>query len=194
MGCFSFYGSKSMVTGEGGMLTTDSREFANTATAVRNHGESRLYQSSMLGHNYRMPELEAAIGSVQLRKLPKLLEARARNANVLTEALSSLDEFQLPSEPDDRKHGWYVYTLRLRGANAAKRNGVVRRIRERRVDCQVFYPRPIHLQPYYRNMFGSFRLPKTETAARQVLSLPVHPALGENELKRIVDAVKSATE
>jgi len=191
MGCFSFYGSKSMVTGEGGMLTTDTRELADIAVTVRNHGENRMYQSSMLGHNYRMPELEAAIGYVQLRKLPKFLEDRARNAKVLTEALSSLDEVQLPSEPDDGRHGWYVYTLRLRGANAAKRNRVVRRIRERRIDCQVYYPRPVHLQPYYRKAFGSLKLPKTETATRQVFSLPVHPALGENELKRIADAVKS---
>jgi dTDP-4-amino-4,6-dideoxygalactose transaminase len=191
MGCFSFYGSKSMITGEGGMLTTDSLEFTDLAKTIRNHGENRIYQSAMLGHNYRMPELEAAIGSVQLRKLPKFLEDRARNAKALTESLSSLDELQLPSEPDGRRHGWYVYTLRLRGANAAKRNSVVRRIRERRVDCQVYYPRPVHLQPYYRKMAGNLKLPKTETASRQVFSLPIHPALGENELKRIVDAVKS---
>jgi len=194
MGCFSFYGSKSMVTGEGGMLTTDNREFADLAATIRNHGESRLYQSSMLGHNYRMPELEAAIGYVQLRKLPKFLEERDRNAKALTEELSSLDAFQLPPEPEGRKPGWYVYTLRLRGANAAKRNRVVRRIRERRVDCQVYYPRPVHLQPYYRKMFGSVRLPKTETAARQVFSLPIHPAVRKNELKRIVEAVKSVVE
>jgi len=191
MGCFSFYGSKNMVTGEGGMLTTNSLEFTDVAKTLRNHGENRLYQSSMLGHNYRMPELEAAIGNVQLKKLPKFLEDRARNAKVLTEALSSLDELQIPSEPEGHKHGWYVYTLRLRGANAAKRNSVVRRIRERRVDCQVYYPRPVHQQPYYRKMVGSLKLPRTETAARQVFSLPIHPALGENELRRIVDTVKS---
>jgi len=191
VGCFSFYGSKNMVTGEGGMLTTNSLESADVARTIRNHGENRLYQSSMLGHNYRMPELEAAIGNVQLKKLPKFLEDRARNAKALTEALSSFDEVQLPSEPEGYRHGWYVYTLRLRGANAAKRNSTVRRIRERRVDCQVYYPRPVHLQPYYRKMVGDFKLPKTETAARQVFSLPIHPALGENELRRIADAVKS---
>lgn len=192
IGCFSFYGSKNMVTGEGGMITTDNRELADTANIVRNHGENRLYQSSMLGHNYRMPELEAAIGYVQLKKLPKFLEYRTKNAKALTEALVSVGDLQLPSEPSDRRHGWYVYTVRLRGANAAKRNRIVRRIRERRIDCQIYYPRPVHLQPYYQRMFGSLKLPKTETAARQVFSLPIHPALGENELRRIVDAVKAA--
>jgi perosamine synthetase len=192
IGCFSFYGSKNMVTGEGGMITTDNRELADTANIVRNHGENRLYQSSMLGHNYRMPELEAAIGYVQLKKLPKFLEYRTKNAKALTEALVSVGDLQLPSEPSDRRHGWYVYTVRLRGANAAKRNRIVRRIRERRIDCQIYYPRPVHLQPYYQRMFGSLKLPKTETAARQVFSLPIHPALSANELRRIVDAVKAA--
>lgn len=192
IGCFSFYGSKNMVTGEGGMLTTDSREIADIASTVRNHGENRLYQSSMLGHNYRMPELEAAIGYVQLKKLPKFLEERAKNAKILTEALSSVNEIQLPLETRNYKQGWYVYTVRLRGTNSAKRDSVVRRIREHRVDCQIYYPRPVHLQPYYRKTFGSLKLPKTETAARQVFSLPIHPALSENELKRIVDSVKSA--
>lgn len=192
IGCFSFYGSKNMVTGEGGMLTTDSREIADIASTVRNHGENRLYQSSMLGHNYRMPELEAAIGYVQLKKLPKFLEERTKNAKILTEALSSVNEIQLPLETRNYKQGWYVYTVRLRGTNSAKRDSVVRRIREHRVDCQIYYPRPVHLQPYYRKAFGSLKLPKTETATRQVFSLPIHPALSENELKRIVDSVKSA--
>jgi len=191
IGCFSFYGSKSMVTGEGGMLTTNDREFAEAAMMIRNHGENRLYQSTMLGHNYRMPELEAAIGYVQLGKLPKFLEARKKNATILTEALSTMDILQLPSEPDGYKHAWYVYTIRLRGANSARRDNIVRRIRERRVDCQVYYPRPIHLQPYYKQISGGDRLPKTEMAARQVFSLPVHPALRENDLKRITESVKA---
>lgn len=192
MGCFSFYGSKSMVTGEGGMLTTDSLELADTARAVRNHGENQLYQSSMLGHNYRMPELEAAIGNVQLKKLPQFLETRALNAKALSSSLSSIEELQLPVEPEGRRHGWYVYTVRLRGSNAAKRNIVVRRIREHRVDCQVYYPRPVHLQPYYRKLTGSVKLPRTETVARQVFSVPVHPAVGQGGLKRIEEAVRSA--
>ncbi len=192
IGCFSFYGSKSMVTGEGGMVTTNSREFADAAATVRNHGESSLYQTSMLGHNYRMPELEAAIGYVQLKKLPKFLEERSKNADFLRENFSLSDDLQLPFEPSSSRHGWYVYTVRLKGANSARRNGVVIRIRERRVDCQIYYPRPVHKQTYYRKKFDSIKLPKTETAARQVFSLPIHPSLGTNELKRIVNAVKSA--
>jgi len=80
MACFSFYGSKNMVTGEGGMVTTNNEEYDEKIRLVRNHGEERAYQSIMIGHNYRMPELEAAIGLVQLHKLPKILENRKKNA------------------------------------------------------------------------------------------------------------------
>jgi perosamine synthetase len=96
--------------------------------------------------------------------------------------------------PPEEESAWYVFTLRLKGANAAKRNKVVTRIRERRVDAQVYYPKPIHKMPFYQTGFGHTRLPKTETAARQVISLPVHPSLSEHEIKRVVSAVTSAVQ
>ncbi len=193
MACFSFYGSKNMVTGEGGVVTTNDRELADTARSIRNHGESKAYQSDMLGHNYRMPEMEAAIGNVQLGKLPSFLEARSEHAAILSEAFNTKLGLQLPVQPNGYKHGWYVYTVRLKGSNAAKRDKVVRQIREKRVDSQVYYPKPIHLQPYYK-VYGSGQLTNTETAARQVFSLPVHPNLNGSGLNRIVSAVESALE
>jgi dTDP-4-amino-4,6-dideoxygalactose transaminase len=140
-----------------------------------------------------MPEMEAAIGCVQLGKLPSFLEARSRHAASLSEAFRARPELQLPVQPEGYKHAWYVYTVRLKGSNAAKRDKVVRQIREKRVDCQVYYPKPIHLQPFYK-AFCSDQLMNTETAARQVFSLPVHPSLSENDLSRIVNAVEAALE
>jgi perosamine synthetase len=192
MGCFSFYGGKNMMTGEGGMITTNSRAFFDALRAIRNHGESREYESVMLGHNYRMPEIEAAIGLVQLSKLPKFLEARRNNAKILLDMLDDVDGLQLPIVPSGYEHSWYVFTVRLLGANASKRNNVLDKIRGRHVDARVYYPKPIHLFPYYQKRFGSFRLPKSETAARQVFSLPVHPGLNEKDLERVANAVKAA--
>ncbi|MFH0897365.1 MAG: DegT/DnrJ/EryC1/StrS family aminotransferase [Candidatus Bathyarchaeota archaeon] len=192
MGCFSFYGSKNMTTGEGGMVTTNSRSYSNALRAIRNHGETKEYQSSMIGHNYRMPEIEAAIGLVQLSKLPKFLEYRRRNAKTLFELLEGVAGLQLPALPYGSEHSWYVFTLRLLGANASKRNRVVEKIRRKHVDARVYYPKPIHMFPYYQKRFGSYDLPKTETAARQVFSLPVHQGLSENDLHRIADAVKTS--
>ena len=192
MACFSFYGSKNMTTGEGGMVTTDNPEYADAIRLIRNHGETKEYQSVMIGHNYRMPEIAAAIGLPQLLKLPKFLEARRRNAGVLLDMLSDVKELQMPIVTEGFGHAWYVFTVRLKGANAAERNTVVRRIRERFVDSKVYYPKPIHLLPYYREHFGSVRLPKTETAAKQVFSLPVHPGVRENEINHIVNVVKNS--
>lgn len=192
LACFSFYGSKNITTGEGGMVTTDNRRYMETLRALRSHGEDRPNQSVMLGSNYRMPEIEAAIGLAQLSKLPIFLEARRRNAAILSEGLAGIKGLQLPHEPDGYTHSWNVFTLRLRGANAAKRNKMVSRLRERRVGAQVYYPRPIHLMPYYRRLYGRVRLARTETASRQVFSLPVHPALKDRELDLIVKAVRDA--
>jgi dTDP-4-amino-4,6-dideoxygalactose transaminase len=146
----------------------------------------------MLGHNYRMPEMEAALGAVQLMKLPEFVESRRRNAAYLMEKLKSVDPLQLPTVPATCVHAWYVFTVRMKGANAARRNKAVNKIRARRVDAQIYYPRPIHRQDYYRSNFRPGKLPTTEKTARQVFSLPVHPGLAERELKRIVHAVKAA--
>ena len=192
MGCFSFYGGKNMTTGEGGMVTTNSREFYDALRTIRNHGESEEYQSTMIGHNYRMPEIEAAIGLVQLSKLPRFLELRRKNARALLEMLGGVKGLQLPVTPSGHEPSWYVFTLRLLRTNASKRNMVLRKIQRKHVDARVYYPKPIHQFTYYQKQFGSFKLPKTETAARQVLSLPVHPGLTESNLEQIVSAVETS--
>jgi dTDP-4-amino-4,6-dideoxygalactose transaminase len=174
------------------MITTNQRDLAESLSIVRNHGESTYYQSISLGHNYRMPELEAALGYVQLQKLPQFLEARRKNAQHLQSELSNISQLQLPKVPEMYNSAWYVYTIRVTGANAAKRNKIVNRIRERRIDAQVYYPRPIHLMTFYRTRYGPTQLPRTETAARQVISLPVHPGLSADDLHRISAAVKAA--
>ena len=192
MACFSFYGSKNMVTGEGGMVSTKIKEYADKIRLIRSHGEVSEYQSTMIGHNYRMPELEAAIGLVQLRKLPKILEIRNRNAEAISEGLSDIEELQLPFVPEGFRHAWYVFTVRLKNANAAERSKVIERIREDQVGTEVYYSKPIHLLPHYRKCFGSFKLPETEAAAGQVFSLPTHPSLSEKDLTRIMKAVRAS--
>jgi len=189
MACWSFYASKNMTTGEGGMITTNSSEFAERLRSIRMHGEKESYVSSMLGHNYRMPEIEAAIGYVQLQKLPKFLEKRRRNTELLTERLRDIKELTLPNEPKNYKHGWYLYTVRLLGAKATMRNEIVGRLKKQGVGAEVYYRTPIHLMPYYRK-FGEYSLPETERAAEQVFSLPVHPGVTLEDIDYIVESVK----
>ncbi len=186
--CWSFYGSKNMTTGEGGMLTTDSDEIAEKVRCMRSHGEKKEYQSVMIGHNYRMPEIEAAIGYTQLRKLPKFVEKRQSNAKHLTERLAKINRLQLPTEPPDYKHSWYLYTVRPKEADRIERDRVVDGLRKRAIGAAVYYPAPIHLMPYYRR-FGKCRLPETEKASQQVFSLPVHPGVTLEEIAYIADSV-----
>ena len=189
MACWSFYATKNMTTGEGGMVTTSRDEYAEKLRCIRMHGEKEGYKSIMVGHNYRMPEIEAAIGCVQLRKLSGFLEKRRRNATLLTERLGGIRRLELPKEPPDRKHSWYLYTVRLRDADAKVRDAVVDELRKRYVGATVYYHTPIHLMPYYRQ-FGEQHLPETERAAQQVFSLPVHPGLTLEQIDYIASSVK----
>lgn len=187
--CWSFYASKNMTTGEGGMVTTNNDEIAEKLRSIRSHGEKESYRSFMIGHNYRMPEIEAAIGCAQLIKLPGFLEKRRRNAEALTEKLSDTKRLHLPFEPRDCRHSWYLYTVRLKDAHVAERDKLVDGLQKRGVGAAVYYHTPIHLMPYYRQ-FGEYYLPETEKAAQQVLSLPVHPGVTLREINYIANCVK----
>jgi len=187
--CFSFHATKNMTTGEGGMVTTNNAEYANTLRLLRNHGG---YKSKIIGHNYRMPEIEAAIGCVQLAKLPKFLEARKKNAATLSHRLQEMSQFKLPVEPAGYKHGWNIYTIRLRRSTAGSRNRLVKKLREKKIEAEVYYSIPIHFMPVYKEKYYGKRerLPVTETACRQVFSLPIHPAVSESDLEYITTAVR----
>jgi len=189
MACWSFYATKNMTTGEGGMVTTNDDDYAEKLRCIRSHGEKEEYRSLMIGYNYRMPEIEAAIGYAQLRKLPEFLRKRRENARLLTESLTETKRLQLPTEPRNYKHSWYLYTVRLRNADAATRNQVVDELRKRGIGAAVYYPTPIHLMPYYRQ-FGEYSIPETERAAQQVFSLPVHPGVTLREINYIGDSVR----
>ena len=192
--CFSFYPGKNMTTGEGGMITTSDDDLAEQLKRIRTHGEERPYWVARQGHNYRMPEMAAAIGAVQLRRLPGFLQDRRKNAEYLTEKLGVLGKLVMPKEPAGRRHAWYLFTARLRVANAGKRNKLVEKLRSKNIGCSVYYESPVHMFPYYRDLQSTRRspLPETERACRQVFSLPVHPMLKQTELQYVTDSVKRA--
>jgi dTDP-4-amino-4,6-dideoxygalactose transaminase len=191
--CWSFYASKNMTTGEGGMLTTNNDEIAEKARLIRTHGEKKKYTSIMLGHNYHMTEIQAAIGLVQLKKLPGFVAKRRRNAGRLSEKLRKVKSLQLPAEPKGYKHSWYLYTVRLKNAKENRRNKIIERLREQGVASEAYYATPIHLMPYYRK-FGKHRLPETEKAAKQVFSLPVHPGVTPKKIDFIAKTVQHLLE
>lgn len=192
--CFSFYASKNVTTGEGGMITTDDDDLVEALRMIRTHGESKPYWVERLGHNYRMTEMQAAMGIVQLQKLPKNLEKRRENAAILTEKLRRTKKLMLPFETENRRHAWHLYTVRVKGANRGKRNKIIEYLRSKRVSADVYYPTPVHLLPYYRRVFGFKKgmLPNAEKASSQVISLPVHPRLTPEDLDSIAKTLKKS--
>jgi perosamine synthetase len=186
---FSFYPTKNMTTGEGGMVTTASPEIAAEVKRLRQHGASKRYEHDVLGYNYRLTDIAAAVGRAQLRKLDSLNAARRRNAQALTRGLARTPGVTTPVERRGVTHAYHQYTLRI----ARDREGVRRRLSEMGVDTAVHYPIPVHRQPLYARLgYAGQSFPVAEQAAREVLSLPVHPGLTEGELARIVDAVRKA--
>ncbi|HUK75077.1 MAG TPA: DegT/DnrJ/EryC1/StrS family aminotransferase [Nitrososphaerales archaeon] len=192
-GCFSLYATKVITSGEGGAITTDDDEFADRARLVRNHGMRGGYDTSVLGFNYRMPEVLAAIASVQMDRLEGYVEARRRNARALGEGISSLKGVRLAQLAPDRKHVWYLYTVLL----AKGRDEVMKRLRDAGVGAAVYWETPVNRMPLYKKLgYGTLKLPKAYRAAAGVLSLPVHPGVTQEEINMIAEqfvrAVKSA--
>ncbi|MCW4010898.1 MAG: DegT/DnrJ/EryC1/StrS family aminotransferase [Candidatus Bathyarchaeota archaeon] len=179
--CWSLYASKNMTTGEGGVVTTNDDKVAELTRMMRTHGEKAKYASEMLGCNYRMSEMQAAIGVVQLEKLPLFVEKRTQNAQRLTEVLSKSDKLCLPVEPAGGNHSWYLYTVRLCNGTEAERNRLLDELHKKGIGAEAYYVNPVHRMPYYRS-FGARELPETEKAAQQVFSLPIHPGVTKEQV------------
>ena len=191
--CWSFYGSKNMTTGEGGMITTNDAKIAELPRYIRSHGERVKYKSLMLGYNYHLTEIQAAIGIAQLKKLLKFVVKRRENAKRLTNILRKTKKLHLPTEPNGFKCSYYLYTVRLKNANSAKRDRLVEKLKQKGIGAFVCYVNPIHLMPYYRK-FRKHRLPATEKVAKEVFSLPVHPGVTTEQIdfigKTVLELVK----
>jgi dTDP-4-amino-4,6-dideoxygalactose transaminase len=182
---FSFYPTKNMTTGEGGMVVTDREDVAARARRFIDHGRAadadHGYEHVALGHNFRMTEFAGALGRVQLDRLPGFVEARRDNATRLTEALADTG-VTTPTEPADRRHAYNQYTVRHED-----RDGLQAHLAEWGVGTKVYYPAPIHEQPAYEGYDAS--IPVAERLAGEVLSLPVHPALDEEAIDIITAAI-----
>lgn len=184
---FSFYPTKNMTTAEGGMVLTDNDDVADRATSYINHGrtDEGPYSHARLGHNYRMTSLAAAIGRVQLDHLPEWVGCRRANARRVTEALDEVVGIDAPSEPDGFHHSYHQYTVRC-----AARERLREHLAEANVSSGVYYPTPIYRLGAYDGFDGD--APVAETAADEVLSLPIHPNLTDEQLDQIVSAVRTA--
>ena len=192
-GSFSFYPTKNMTSLEGGMVSTADAGLARRVRLLRNQGMERQYANEVVGLNNRMTDVAAAVGRVQLTRLAGWTAARRANAAALDAGLADAPGVVTPHVPPGYTHVYHQYTIRLEGASAAERDEVARVLREQwRVGTGVYYPIPNHRLPSLAPYAPGLDLPGTEKAARECLSLPVHPSLSEADLERIVRAVGAA--
>ena len=183
---YSFYPTKNMTTSEGGMVLTDDEEVAEKARLLVNHGSKVRYYHEELGYNYRMTNLEAAIGLGQLEKLEEFNRKRQENAAFLSEGLKGLPWLELPHVPADCKHVFHQYTVKVE-----ERDKFVSYLQEKGIGYGIHYPLPVYRQPIYKRLgYGGISLPVTEELIEKVVSLPVHPALTREDLETIVQVVR----
>lgn len=185
-GTFSLYPTKNITSAEGGMITTNDPEIDDKCRVIRQHGMKRRYYHDSLGYNFRMTDVQAAIGLAQLKKLEKFNKARQANACYLSEHLKGVT---VPVVPAGYEHVYHQYTIRVPGG---RRDALVEHLTKQGIGTGVYYPVPVHKQTFYMGELGyNQTLPESERAAAEVLSLPVHPALTQTDLETIVKTINA---
>jgi dTDP-4-amino-4,6-dideoxygalactose transaminase len=188
-GCFSFYPSKNLPgAGDGGMVTTQDEELAQRIVALRNHGMEPKYYHALIGGNFRLDALQAAVLHVKLRHLPGWHEARRRNAAYYDAAFAGCDVIVTPVVPGGNYMTYNQYVIRV-----PERDAVLARLREAEIGCEIYYPVPLHLQECFKALdYRAGAFPHSERAAQETLALPVYPELREEQLAYVAETVLKA--
>ena len=201
--CYSFHPRKMITTGEGGLLVTDNDEWAERARVLRSTGASvsdlkrheakgAIFQQYFeSGYNYRMTDMQAAMGLVQLKKLDAMLSQRAEQAALYNELLSQIPEVAPPHVPDYATHCWSSYCIRTTAAAKVSADELVRRMAARNVSCRRGI-QPLHFEPYFAETMRGLQLVETQSAARETLFLPIFPGLTVDEQRVVIEALKDS--
>ncbi len=189
---FSFYATKNVMTGEGGMVLTNDDSIDRRCRQIVNHGRDGHSTHTILGYNYRLTNIAAAIGIEQLKRLKKWSAARRRNAACLTKGLKDITLLKTPFVPERCEPVYHQYTLRV---EASLRQRFIEHLTRKGIGCGIYYPSTVYNQPLYRDLgYRPGLCPEAEKAAAEVVSLPVHPALTKKDLDAIISAVRSFAE
>ena len=188
---YSFYPSKNMFVGEGGMVCTNNAEYYKKMRSARSHGETAKYYHTALGLNYRMTDVEAAIGRKQLGRLDEMLVKRRLNAQILTAGLADVPGLRPQKVTDGGAHAWHQYCFLVDPEEfGANRDSLAERLKEKRIASGVHYPRGLHQQPIFEKLYGPLKLPVTERITETILAVPVHHGLTPDDAKTIAEAIK----
>jgi dTDP-4-amino-4,6-dideoxygalactose transaminase len=189
-GCFSFYPTKNMTTGEGGMITTNSKEIYEKAKLLRNHGMKVRYYHEILGFNFRMTEIAAAIGIEQLKKLDFFNEKRIKNAEFYNKNIKK-EGIILPKVRKNYKHVFHQYTLRVTEKCPKTREEIIEILKNEGIQTSIYYHLPIYKQKPYLDLGFNEELPVTERLCEEVLSIPVYATLTQKDLRKIASIINS---
>ncbi len=183
---FSFYPTKIITTGEGGMLVTNNEDIYLKAKAFINHGRAdNSYLHKSLGLNFRMSNLNAALGVVQIKELDKIIEKRRIIARIYNENLKDL--VIVPKEPNYMRHVYNIYTIRVK---STVRDRLISYLINKGIEAKIYYPIPLHMQPVFKKYSYNKRLKYVEKICKEVLSIPIHPAMNEEEIHYVIDSIK----
>jgi len=192
IGAFSLYATKNIMGGEGGLITTNSEEMMEKCKRFRHHGQSEKtkYEYYDLGYNYRITDICAAIALEQLHKVNIFNNKRIKNAKKLSDGLRGIKGLIVPSIKKGDKHVFHQYTIRITNDFKTSRDELAAYLKENGIGCGVYYPKPLHLHPHFRRMgYKKGDFPVAEKISKEVLSLPVHPSLTNNEIKLIIKKI-----
>ena len=194
IGCFSFYANKIVTCGEGGMIVTNNEEIAETANSLRDlsfpKGE-RSYLHSKVGYNYRLTNIQAAIGLAQLERIDELIEMRRRNARFYNSLLRVVDGISLPTEKEWAKNVYWMYSILIEPEFGISRDKLMKELEKKGIESRPFFI-PMHKQPVFQNMglFKEEKYPIAEELSRKGMYLPSSSGLKKEEIKYICDTIK----
>lgn len=192
VGAFSLYATKNLMTGEGGMLTTNDDRIAVSARRFRQHGQGERYEYLSLGYNYRMTDLAASIGRSQLARLEEIENKRRANAALYDSLLNDLPGVTIPFVPAGVSHAYHQYSILIDETQAgASRDDIRRKLGDHGVGTGVYYPTPLHLNPLFKAFgYKAGDFPVAERVSTQILALPIHPLLTEEEVRYVAQCIK----
>ncbi|HOJ52807.1 MAG TPA: DegT/DnrJ/EryC1/StrS family aminotransferase [Syntrophales bacterium] len=196
-GVFAFYPNKQITTGEGGIVVTNNQKMADLMKSLRNQGRSpagKWLAHERIGFNYRLSDIHAALGVSQMSRIEKILEKRKRVASYYMRHLANIEEIELPPTPPETEVSWFVFVIRLRPRlKKSHRDRIMHLLQKKGIECGNYFP-PIHLQPFYRKMYG-FRkgsFPVAESVAERTIALPFYNYLSEEDIRYVCDSLKEA--
>jgi perosamine synthetase len=193
--CYSFYPSKNVFVGEGGMISTSDDNLAAQLKLLKSHGQSGKYYHAMLGFNYRMTDVEAAIGREQLKRLDAMLSIRRRNARMMEEILQQIPGVYLQIGTPKSQHACHQFCFIINEREfGCSRDELMAQLKNRGIASGVHYPRGLHQQPIFEQLYSTQRLPVTEFLCKNIMAIPVHHGLDTSDVEYIIQAIREISQ